>query len=195
MANIGKYRIEEEIGRGGFGQVYRAFDPAMSRRVAIKILLSQKDPDLLARFKNEASAAGKLRHRNIVTVYDYGEHENKPYLVMEFLEGEDLQMIVSSNRTLSLLEKTSIITQVAEGLQHAHHNGIVHRDVKPANIMILKDGTAKIMDFGIARALIESARLTQHGSLLGTLSYMAPEVFQGTDVDHLCDIFSLGVIS
>ena len=129
-----------------------------------------------------------------MTVYDYGEQDNKPYLVMEYLEGEDLQMIASSDRELTLLEKTSIMSQVAEGLQHAHHNGIVHRDVKPANIMILKDGTVKIMDFGIARALVDSARLTQHGSLLGTLSYMAPEVFQGTDVDHLCDIFSLGVI-
>jgi serine/threonine protein kinase len=195
MARIGKYNLEGEIGRGGFGRVFKAFDPTVGRTVAIKILITDKDKDLLARFRREATATGKLRHKNIVTVYEYGEEDNTPYLVMEYLEGEDLKTSFAAGHLSTLLDKASIMSQVAEGLQHAHHHEIVHRDIKPANIMILSDGTAKIMDFGIARVLSElTTRLTRHGDVLGTLSYMAPEVLQGTDVDALCDIFSFGVI-
>jgi len=194
MANIGKYELETQIGVGGFGRVYRAFDPLVGRKVAIKILLSEDDRELITRFKDEAKAAGTLRHKNIVTVYEYGEHEGKPYLVMEYVEGEDLYRILTSGRKLSYLEKTSIMTQVAEGLQHAHQNGIVHRDVKPANIMIMPDGTVKLMDFGIARIRERTSRLTRTSSILGTLEYMAPEIFEHTDVDQMCDIFSFGVL-
>jgi serine/threonine protein kinase len=195
MKNIGKYTLEAEIGHGGFGRVYRAFDPTVGRTVAIKILIADKDKDLIARFKREATATGKLRHANIITVYDYGQQDNSPYIVMEYLEGRDLNQALLSRQVMTLLEKTSIMGQVAEGLQYAHHHGIVHRDVKPANIMILSDATVKIMDFGIARVLRDdTTRLTQAGNFLGTLSYMAPEVFRGTDVNHLCDIFSYGVI-
>src|SRR5215813_213972 len=195
MARIGKYKLEAEIGRGGFGRVYRAFDPTVGRTVAIKILITDNDKDLLARFRREATATGKLRHKNIVTIYEYGEQDNTPYLVMEYLEGEDLRTTISSRHISTLFAKTSIMTQVAEGLQHAHHHGIVHRDIKPANIMILNDATVKIMDFGIARVLNEfTTRLTQHGDVLGTLSYMAPEVLHGTESDTLCDIYSFGVI-
>ncbi len=195
MTTIGKYRIEAEIGHGGFGRVYRAFDTTVGRTVAIKILIADKDSDLIARFKREATATGKLKHANIITVYDYGQQDNSPYIVMEYLEGKDLNQALLSRQVMTLLEKTSIMSQVADGLNYAHHFGIVHRDVKPANIMILSDGTAKIMDFGIARVLRDdTTRLTQVGNFLGTLSYMAPEVFRGTDVNHLCDIFSYGVI-
>jgi hypothetical protein len=195
---IGKYRLESEIGRGSCGQVFRAFEPSGGRTVAIKILTTDNDKDLLARFKREATVTRKLRHKNIVTIYDYGEQENTPYLVMEYLEGEDLNASLSSGHLSTLFDKTSVMAQVAEGLQYAHHQGIFHRDIKPANIMILSDGTAKIMDFGIAGVLSEfkkfKTRRARQDWVLGTLSYIAPEVFQGNEVDALCDIFSFGVI-
>jgi serine/threonine protein kinase len=195
MSYIGKYKIETEIGRGGFGLVYKAYDPEVGRPVAIKVLTGEENKDLLVRFKREANAAGKLKHKNILTIYGYGEHENSPYLVMEYLEGENLETLLASGRQFTLRQKTSIATQVAEGLQHAHHNGVVHRDIKPANIRILPDGSVKIMDFGIARVVGEhSSRLTRQGDFIGTLAYMAPEVFREGEVDELCDIFSFGVV-
>jgi serine/threonine-protein kinase len=195
MDQIGRYQLQAEIGRGGFGRVYKAFDPTVGRTVAIKVLVSSGDQDILTRFRNEAAATGKLRHRNIITIFDFGEQDGVPYLVMEYLEGKDLQGVSSSGRQLTLLEKLSIMSQVADGLHHAHINQIVHRDVKPANIMLLNDGTVKIMDFGIARLLSShSTRLTQHGNLIGTISYMAPEQFLGNDVNELSDIFAYGTI-
>src|SRR6266404_686190 len=131
---IGRYEIQTELGRGGFGQVFRAFDPTMGRTVAIKTLNAGGDEDLLKRFRNEAAAAGRLKHNNIVIIYDFGDDQGTPYLVMELLDGEDLD----------------IIAQSAAGLHHAHAKGILHRDVKPANIMLQHDSVVKIMDFGIA---------------------------------------------
>jgi len=194
MTTIGRYKLEAQIGSGGFGRVYRAYDPATKRTVAIKILISDENEDVLARFRREATATGNLKHKNIVTVYDYGEHEKTPYLVMEFLEGQDLKSALSSGRTFSLVEKTSIMSQLAEGLQYAHDRGIVHRDIKPANVMILADGTVKIMDFGIARINQSRTRLTRHGDVIGTLAYMGPEVFEGAEIDERSDIFSYGAI-
>jgi serine/threonine protein kinase len=192
---IGKYEIQGEIGKGGFGHVYVALDPVVNRQVAIKVLISAEDPDILARFRAEAEAAGRLRHKNVVTVYDYGEVEGVPYLVMEYLEGDTLQQLMQGPRKLSLLEKISIMTQAADGLQCAHQNGIIHRDVKPSNIMVLRDGSVKIMDFGIARALqSDTTRRTRTGFLIGTMSYMCPEQFQNGTVDALCDIWAYGVI-
>ncbi len=192
---IGRYEIVEELGRGGFGLVYRAFDPTVNRSVAIKVL-TQASKDTLTRFRNEAMVAGNLRHENLVTVYEYGTHESVPFIAMEYLEGEDLHHIISSRKPLSLLEKCTIMSQVAEGLYCAHKSGVVHRDVKPANIMVLRDGTVKIMDFGIARLMNDrdATRLTQQGYLIGTLLYMAPEQLAGADFDALCDIFAYGVI-
>ncbi|MBC8164396.1 MAG: protein kinase, partial [Bryobacteraceae bacterium] len=195
MDQIGRYQLQSEIGRGGFGRVYKAFDPTVGRSVAIKVLVSDGDPDILARFRNEAAATGKLRHKNIVTIFDFGEHEGVPYLVMEYLEGQDLHQVATSGRSLTLIEKLSVMSEVADGLHHAHVHHIIHRDVKPANIMLLNDGTVKIMDFGIARLLSSlSTRLTQHGNLMGTISYMAPEQFMGEDVNELSDIFAYGTI-
>jgi eukaryotic-like serine/threonine-protein kinase len=193
---IGKYEILAELGQGGFGRVYRAFDPTVGRPVAIKILTAEGNRDLLTRFRNEATAAGNLRHRNIVTVYDYGEYNGRPYLVMELLEGEDLTHVISNHAPLSLLQKMNIMDQVAAGLDCAHQNGVLHRDVKPANIRILPDGTVKIMDFGIARVNSDrnATRLTQQGDLIGTILYMSPEQFSGSEADALCDIFAYGVI-
>jgi predicted Zn-dependent protease len=192
---IGRYDVEAELGRGGFGQVFRAKDPTVGRMVAIKTLTAEGEPEMLTRFRNEAAAAGKLRHQNIVVIYDFGEQDGSPYLVMELLDGKDLERIITSRWPLKLLDKLDIMRQVASGLHHAHINGIVHRDVKPANIMLLPDGTVKIMDFGIALLTQATAtRLTPKGSLIGSLPYVAPEQFyDGAASDALTDIFAYGV--
>jgi serine/threonine protein kinase len=193
--SIGRYRIDSELGRGGFGRVYKAFDPTVSRPVAIK-LLTQVEPETLARFQNEATATANLHHLNIVTVYEYGEEAGSPYLVMEYLEGQDLQQILKGGQPpLTLLDKVQIMHQAAEGLLAAHRNGIIHRDVKPSNIRVLPDGTVKVMDFGIARLVQDSGQhLTQSGFLVGTMRYLAPEQVQGHDADTLSDIFAYGLI-
>ncbi|HUQ94497.1 MAG TPA: protein kinase [Bryobacteraceae bacterium] len=180
-----------ELGRGGFGKVYRAFDPTMGRLVAVKTLTAGGDPELLIRFRNEAASAGKLHHKNIVTIYDFGEQDGEPYIVMELLEGEDLQRVIAAHRHLSLVQKMRIMAEVAEGLQHAHSHGVVHRDVKPANIMVLPNRSVKIMDFGIALVTqAATTRLTKTGMVPGTLRYMAPEQFRGATNDPLSDIFA-----
>ncbi|WP_323745377.1 protein kinase domain-containing protein [Paludibaculum fermentans] len=195
MERIGKYEIAAELGRGGFGRVYRAFDPVVSRPVAIKVLTESADAAMLARFRNEASAAGNLHHKNIVTIHDFGEDRGMAYIVMELLEGEDLNEAIHRKRELTLLQKMHVMSQVAEGLHCAHANGVLHRDVKPANIMLLPDLTVKIMDFGIARLVDgEGTRLTQQGYLVGSIPYMSPEQFLGAETDGLCDIFAYGVI-
>ena len=199
MRRIGRFEIQTEIGRGGFGRVYRAFDPRVGRVVAVKVLDSNGDASQLVRFRNEASAAGNLHHENIVTVHEFGEDNGVQYLVMEYLDGQDLQKVlkndVQAETPLSLLQKVTVMFQVAEGLHYAHRSGVLHRDVKPANIMLLTNGGVKIMDFGIARLTRDDAtRLTQTGFLIGTVLYMAPELLMGADVDALCDIWSYGVI-
>ncbi|HTX34722.1 MAG TPA: TonB family protein [Bryobacteraceae bacterium] len=189
---IGKYEITQEIGSGGFGHVYRALDPAFDRMVAIKVLNTPDDPDTVRRFRVEAKTVANLHHKNIVTVHDYGENNGLPFLVMEYLDGTTLQTLIGRN-ALTLLEKVEIMAEVAEGLQHAHARGVIHRDVKPANIMRLSDGSVKIMDFGIARMAAQaSTRLTQAGYVVGSLPYMAPEQFGGA-CDALTDVFAYGV--
>lgn len=194
---IGKYEVRGEIGHGGFGHVYVARDPLVNRLVAIKVLISAEDREVLGRFRAEAAAAGRLHHKNIVTIYDYGEQDGLPYLVMEYLEGRTIQQILQTSgaRELSLLEKLDVMSQAAEGLHCAHQNGIVHRDVKPSNIMVLRDGSVKILDFGIARVVhSDTTRRTRTGFLIGTLAYMCPEQFLGEQVDARADIWAYGVI-
>lgn len=194
MDLIGRYEKHGELGRGGFGTVFRAYDPVMRRDVAIKLLTSISDPELLARFRSEAATTGTLKHKNIITVYDYGDHHGQPYLVMEFLEGRTLKSFIEQGPALELAEKVSIMRQVAEGLGCAHDSGIIHRDIKPANIMILSDGTAKVLDFGIARLLDDSrTRHTAPGMLIGTLEYMAPDQIQSGEAGIAADIYSFGV--
>ncbi len=194
VQRIGRYEVQAELGRGGFGRVYRAFDPTVGRAVAIKTLHADGDPELLMRFRNEAAAAGKLRHPNIVVIHDYGEQDGEPYIVMELLEGEDLQHCIKDHRPFSIMQKLQIMAQVAEGLDHAHRNGIVHRDVKPGNIMLLPDLMVKIMDFGIALVThAAESRLTKSGTVPGTLKYMAPEQFRGAADSKLSDTFAFGV--
>lgn len=177
------------------GYVYRAHDPVLKRDVAIKTMLKglSEDEELRTRFLREAQSAGGLRHPNIVTIYDLGEDEEKvPYIAMEFLTGTDLENIIKKRIELSLLKKIDIIIQTCNGLGYAHANGVVHRDIKAANIRLLDNGEVKIMDFGIAK--MSSSHMTRTGMIMGTPHYMAPEQIRGEKVDGRADIFSLGVL-
>ncbi|MCI0444473.1 protein kinase [bacterium] len=192
---IGKYTVIERIGRGGMGYVYRAHDPILKRDVALKTMLKDvsDDEELRNRFMREAQSAGGLRHPNIVTIYDLGEDETGcPYIAMEFLTGTDLEHLIKNKTELPLLKKLDIIIQTCQGLGYAHANGVVHRDIKTANIRLLDNGEAKIMDFGIAK--ITASQFTRTGMIMGTPHYMAPEQIRGEKVDGRADIFSLGVV-
>ena len=195
MQTIGKYEVEKVLGRGGMGTVYQARDPVIHRTVALKTMTPglAETPELKARFLREAQAAGGLRHQNIVTVYDLGEDHGQPYIAMEFVEGQDLEKIIQTRQPLSVEWKIDVLRQVCEGLAFAHRAGIVHRDVKPANIRVTSDGEVKIMDFGIAH--LQSSTMTKSGLVLGTVHYMAPEQVEGQKIDHRADIFSVGAIA
>jgi hypothetical protein len=196
---FGRYVIADEVldelGRGAFGRVYRAFDPNVNRYVAVKVLSSGSDPDLLNRFRDESKTAGKLEHENVVKVYDFDLQDDMPYLVMELLGGDTLEKVIRSRmvsgRPLQLLDAVEIMFQVAKGLQYAHSRNVIHRDIKPGNIMVLPSGTAKVMDFGIARVVDkDGTRRTRQGDMAGTILYMAPEQFKGHDADRGSDIFA-----
>ncbi|MGA3073046.1 MAG: protein kinase [Bryobacteraceae bacterium] len=192
IGRIGKYTVEKELGQGGFGKVYLAFDPDVGQPVAIKKLRAEGDPDLLKRFQMEIRTTAALRHKNIVTIHASGEEDGQLYLVMEFLEGHTLKQIIQERWPLSLLDKVRIMTQVAEGLAYAHAKGVVHRDVKPENIMLLPDDNVKIMDFGIALGPNRNSAVTQTGGIIGTPSYFAPEQLEGYKANEQTDIFSFG---
>jgi tetratricopeptide (TPR) repeat protein len=189
---IGKYQVEKELGQGGFGAVYLAFDPDVGQKVAIKKLLAKGDPDLLKRFQLEIRTTAALRHKNIVTIHASGEDDGDPYLVMEFLGGQTLKEVIQTRRPLSLLDRVRIMTQVAEGLGYANSKGVVHRDVKPENIMLLPDDNVKIMDFGIALGPNRNTAMTQTGGIIGTPPYLAPEQLRGSKANEQSDIFSFG---
>jgi len=195
IEKIGKFRILERIGRGGMGTVFKAHDPVLDRLVAIKVISPEIEvtDELKARLFREAHACAKLNHRNIITVYELGEDEGRLFIVMEFLEGEELKQMIERRASLSLEEKLAIMAQICEGLHQAHQKGIIHRDMKPSNIFVLKDGQTKILDFGIARVVTSDSSLTGTGRVLGTLRYMAPEQVRG-HVDHRSDIFSVGAV-
>ena len=202
ITRFGKnYLIEKEIGRGGMGSVYLATDTRLDRRVAIKVLsLSAENADanslqeIIERFQREGKAIAKLSHSNIVNIYDIGEEENKYYMVMEFLEGKPLSILINDKKRLPPLLAVSIGVQICNALEYAHENGIIHRDVKPANIILSKKGVAKLTDFGIAQLNQEQAKLTQAGSLLGSIMYIPPEqLHNSAGVDHRADIYSLGI--
>jgi eukaryotic-like serine/threonine-protein kinase len=194
LSKIGKYDILSILGRGGMGVVYKATDPRLDRLVAIKMMTVgyAEDPELLKRFYREAQSTASLQHPNIVTVYDTGDQDGSPYLVMEFLEGESLDAILTSRRLLGAAEKVQYVMDACRGLSYAHGRGIVHRDIKPGNIMVLKDGSAKLVDFGIAH--VASNTLTRTGQIMGSVNYMSPEQIHGRAVDARTDIFSLGVV-
>jgi serine/threonine protein kinase len=190
---IGKYQLIEPLGLGGMGTVYKAFDPSLDRLVAIKMLVVgiAEDPTFQQRFYREAQATASMLHPNIVTIFDLGEHEGHPYLVMEYIEGATLDRVLA-DRELNLAQKLSIVIDVCHGLDYAHQRGIVHRDIKPGNVMVLADGSAKIVDFGIAR--LQNTNATSPGMLIGSLHYMSPEQIQGVPVDGRSDTFSTGVV-
>jgi serine/threonine-protein kinase len=191
---FGKYEVVGKIGVGGFGEVYKGRDPYIKRLVAIKTCTSDDD-NIRSRFFREAEIAGNLHHRHITTIYDFGIEAELPYLVQEFLTGEDLDGIIARKEQIPLPQKLRHLLQVARGLEYAESQGVVHRDIKPANIRILADGTAKIMDFGIAKLLHQESGLTRTGMTVGTAAYLAPEQVKGEAVDHRTDIFSFGVLS
>jgi serine/threonine-protein kinase len=194
LEKIGKYEIIEQIGVGGFGAVYRGRDPFIKRSVAVKTC-SVNDDEIKSRFFREAELAGNLHHRNITTIYDFGVENDIPYIVQEFLTGEDLDKKIKRSDPIPVVRKVEILMAIADGLHYAHEAQIIHRDIKPANVRVTDDGTVKIMDFGIAKSLQTESNLTQTGITLGTSAYLAPEQIRGEAVDRRTDIFALGVLS
>jgi serine/threonine-protein kinase len=195
---IGRYEIKEMIGEGAMAKVYRAYDPEINRSVAFKVLKEDHcvDEEYLSRFLREAKAAGALSHSGIVTVFDVGKLDKSPYIMMELLEGCDLGEVLKNNKKLPLKQTLIIALQLAKSLDYAHKSGIVHRDIKPDNIIVMPDGESiKVADFGIARmSESEEAQKTQIGSVLGTPRYMSPEQALGESVDGRSDLFSVGTI-
>ncbi len=197
VKKIGKYEITGILGRGGMGVVYRAEDKRIGRLVAIKTLTEgySGQPEMLERFYREAQA-GILQHPNIVIVYDLGDEDGVPFIVMEYVTGEPLDKTITSGRQLPMIDRLSIIEQVCAALGYAHQRGVVHRDIKPANVIVQPDGQAKIVDFGIARVQSSNAEtgLTRTGNVIGTIHYIAPERLRGQPFDGRSDIFSTGVM-
>jgi predicted Ser/Thr protein kinase len=195
---LGQYQILDEIGRGGMGAVYKAWQPALQRYVAIKVLTSRLgDPEVVQRFQREASIAANLSHPNIVTIYDIAQQDNVIFIAMEYVAGRPLSDVISEAGPLPIERLVRILRQVAEALDYAHRLHFVHRDIKPANILVTAEDRAIVTDFGIAKALEGSgatAQLTAAGTILGTPAYMSPEQIQGQPVDYRTDLYSLGVV-
>ena len=190
----GKYQIREELGRGGMGIVYKAEDTKLKRTVALKFLPPElaRDKEARERFIREAQAAAALDHPNICTVYEADEAEGKAFISMAYIEGENLRKIITKG-PIKYDKAMEIAIQVAEGLEEAHKKGIVHRDIKSANIMVTEKGQAKIMDFGLAK-VAGSSLITKEATTMGTVAYMSPEQARGEELDERTDIWSLGVI-
>ncbi|MEW5903124.1 MAG: serine/threonine-protein kinase [Pseudomonadota bacterium] len=197
ISQLGRYEIVSELGQGAMGVVYKARDPLIDREVAIKTInlslaLDERE-EYEARFYQEAKAAGRLSHPNIVTIYDVGRSGDIAYIAMEFLQGRELRDVLNETKILPVAQVLDIAIQIAAGLSYAHEHEIVHRDVKPSNIMVGRDNHVKITDFGIAR-MASSAVRTQTGMVLGSPKYMSPEQVLGKLTDQRSDIFSLGVM-
>ncbi len=191
-----RYRLVKRIATGGMGEVWQAQDEVILRQVAIKILKQQYmgDPDFVERFRTEAKHAAMINHDGIANVYDYGEDDGSAYLVMELVPGESLSSILEREKTLPEQQVISIIAQTALALDAAHREGLVHRDVKPGNLLISPDGQVKITDFGIAR-VANQVSLTQTGQVMGTVQYLAPEQATGKPASAAGDIYSLGIVA
>ena len=191
----GRYRLIELLGQGGMATIYRATDTGLGRDVALKLLRPEylRDPDFSSRFRQEAQAAASLSHPNVVTVFDYGEDPSGPFIAMEVIDGEDLATILKRSGVLPPRQAARIAAAVARALAAAHARGIVHRDVKPGNVLIGRDGRVKVVDFGIARAVAE-AQMTLPGTTLGSVHYFSPEQARGEPTTAASDIFSLGIV-
>src|SRR5580765_4281695 len=195
-ASISRYKILKRLGEGGMGSLYLARDPEMDRLLAIKLLREDVESDeLRERFKREARANARLNHQNIVIVYDVGEDAGRPFIAMEYIEGNTLSGVIRAREDVAIDRKLLLMEQLCDGLAYAHRAGIVHRDIKPANLMLDGRGTLKILDFSIARIGHAAATgMTQAGTLMGTLNYMSPEQMTGRPVDHRTDIFAVGAV-
>ena len=194
MGPIGKYEILERVGSGGFATVYKGWDPFIKRAVAIKICFS-RDEETRQRFFREAEIAGRLVHRNITTIYDFGMHEQNPYLVEEYLPGEDLAHMVRRQEPRATAVKLDFLLQIASGLDYAHSQGVIHRDIKPSNVRVVDGTVLKIMDFGTAKLANVESHLTQSGMTLGTVAYLPPERLLGRPTGLNSDLFSYGVLA
>jgi serine/threonine-protein kinase len=192
---IGNYKIEEKLGEGGMGAVYKGVDTMLDREVAIKALRPElaSQNAVVERFRSEAVTLAKLNHANIATLYTMFRQGDELYMVLEFVRGETLDNILQRRGALPAEEAVPVFSQVLDGIDHAHELGIVHRDIKPANMMLTEKGTLKVLDFGIAR-LLGSARMTRAGNIIGTLEYMAPEQVRGQETDGRSDIYALGMM-
>jgi len=191
----GRYQIIEELGKGGMGRVYKALDKKINEKIALKLIKPEiaSDKKIIERFRNELKFARKIRHKNVCQMFDLGEEKGPHFITMEYVAGEDLKRLIRKMNGLSSGQAIAIAKQVCEGLTEAHRLGVMHRDLKPQNIMVDEEGSARIMDFGIARSL-EVKGITGAGVMIGTPEYMSPEQVEGKDVDHRSDIYSLGVI-
>src|SRR3954468_18646647 len=191
-----RYELEELVGTGGMSSVFRAHDRLLDRKVALKVLHQQyaADEDYVERFRHEARSVASLSHPNIVTVIDRGEHEGRQFIVFEYIPGENLKRLIERRGPAPVETALELAMQIARGLSFAHQQGLVHRDVKPQNVLLNGDGQAKVTDFGIARSLDVQHGMTQTGTVLGTSDYIAPEQAQGQRVDEHTDVYSLGVV-
>lgn len=191
----GRYKIIERIGGGGMALVYKAQDILLNRNVAIKVLRQQfvHDEEFIRRFRREAQSAASLSHSNVVSIYDVGQEEDVHYIVMEYIEGQNLNEIIKERAPLQVEEAVRIATQICDALGHAHHNQIIHRDIKPHNILIGRNGRVKVTDFGIARA-VTSTTITQTGSVVGSVHYFSPEHAKGVVTGEKSDLYSLGIV-
>jgi eukaryotic-like serine/threonine-protein kinase len=197
ISQLGKYEIRRELAHGAMGVVYEAYDPLIKRRVALKTirpdqLEGERTADMIARFRREAQAAGRLSHPNIVPIYDFDDDAGTWFIAMEFVDGRELKECFAADERFRMPDIERIMTQILDALDYSHRQGVVHRDIKPANIFLLADGTVKVADFGIAH--IESSNLTQVGTVVGTPNYMSPEQIMGLPVDGRSDLFAAGVI-
>ncbi|MET0626919.1 MAG: Stk1 family PASTA domain-containing Ser/Thr kinase [Acidimicrobiia bacterium] len=190
-----RYELGPEVGRGGMARVHLARDRLLERTVAVKVLstLDAHDPTSIERFRREAQAAARLNHPNIVAVYDWGEDDDTAFIVMEYVDGQTLRDVIFDRGRLTALEAARVAAEIADALAFAHRNGVVHRDVKPGNVLITPDGEVKVTDFGIARA-DSSEGLTKTGAVMGTATYFSPEQAQGHALDRRSDVYSLGVV-
>src|SRR4030066_657399 len=191
----GKYQIIEELGKGGMGRVYKALDTEVNEKVALKLIKPEValDRETIERFRNELKLPRKIRHKNVCQMFDLNTSEGTYYITMEYVSGQDLKGLIRQSGRLAVETAVSIARQVCDGLEEAHGLGIVHRDLKPGNIMVDRDGQARIMDFGIARSL-KAKGITGAGGMIGTPEYMSPEQVEGKEVDARADIYSVGVI-
>jgi serine/threonine-protein kinase len=192
----GRYELEELVGTGGMSSVYRAHDRLLDRKVALKVLHAHysDDPEYVERFRREARAVAMISHPNVVTVIDRGEQDGREFIVFEYVDGENLKRLIQQREPLPVDRALELAIQVARGLAVAHREGLVHRDVKPQNVLLNGDGQAKVTDFGIARTLDVQRGVTQTGTVLGTSDYIAPEQAQGRRADEQSDVYSLGVV-